>query len=265
MEQRQKYRDLDMCEVIDKDTAQLKYDGIWCLAHVEGDKITYWSRNNTVKKVESNYCKQPDGKYIGELMFGSEWAQDLRRKGLFYVFDCIELDGLDIRDTPYHNRYQCFAVAPLSWRRVQNYQLGEAPALWDHFVMKLGYEGLVYRNSNSPWSETVARQKASFTVDLKILGVVEGNGRLSGTTGKIIASRMGSDSSMPPLKILIGGGLSDSLRATLWSSIALFRGSIIEVECKRIFASGKLRHPNFVRFHPDKNPADFIEKYGTLK
>jgi len=267
MEDRQKYKDKEMWEVEGKDTVQLKYDGIWCLAHVDGINIDYWSRHGKIKSSEINQHGIPNGKYIGELMFGSEWSQDPQHKGVFYVFDCIEFENVDCRNETYMTRYNKLAYCweHKMWRLAQNFPFSQATELWDQVVIAQDFEGLVYRSSLGTWDETLYRQKASFTLDLEIVDYAEGEGRLAGTLGKIIASRMPKMELEATPLIHIGGGLSDALRAMLWSNQPIFSGRVIEVECKRIFKSGKLRHPNFVRFHPDKNDEDFINQYGTLK
>ena len=276
MEPRQKYEDCEMWEVVDKDVVQLKYDGIWCLAHVHDGVIDYWSRHGKIKKTEKAHPMLCEGKFIGELMFGSEWAQDPKLKDKFFVFDCIEIQGDDIRHREYRQRFNeanntfitrvsgSFTV-PDTWCLVSNFHFSQSKDIWDKMVVKGGYEGLVYRSSAGTWDETVLRQKATFTVDLKIIGFEEGEGRLAGTLGALLASRIGENGSLIGERISIGGGLSDALRAMLWLEKGVFSSRIISVECKRIFKSGKLRHPNFVCFHPDKNDEDFINQYGQLK
>jgi len=271
MEPRQKYEDKEMWEVTGKDVVQLKYDGIWCLAHVHDGKIDYWSRHGKLKKSEELTDKIPDGKYIGELMFGSQWAIETGKEGLFYVFDCIEIRGCDIRVLPYVERvgmykaYLSDLISTHSWNLVHNYPFHQAKALWDECVVDAGFEGLVYRSSNGTWDEVIARQKATFTVDLEIVDFEEGEGRLAGTLGALICRRIGEDSSQASPLIRIGGGMSDAFRHTLWLEKGQFSSRIIAAECKRIFASGSLRHPQFLNFHYDKNPHSFIQKYGQLK
>lgn len=254
-----------MWEVTGKDIVQLKMDGIWCLAHVHGDRVDYWSRHGKIKKTERRHPDQIEGKYIGELMFGSEWSQDPKRKGKFYVFDCLELSGLDVRQSTYRNRYQAMYLEQPQWVRLKAYPFHQAVTLWHDVVVARDYEGLVYRDSQGTWDETIFRQKATFTLDLEIVDFEEGQGRLKGTLGKLVASKSAENGLADSPLIHIGGGLSDALRAKIWGNQGIFSGAFIEVECKRIFKSGKLRHPNFVRFHPDKNPEDFINLYGTLK
>ena len=255
-----------MWEITNCDCVQLKYDGIWCLAHVHGDLIDYYSRTANIKKTEENEHQIADGKYIGELMFGSEWAQDPARKNKFYLFDCIESCGRSLRSEPYTTRYtQLPHNKHPMWVVVENYPFHQAAELWQRKVRDGGFEGLVYRNSTALWNSTILREKIDFTLDLIITGFEEGKKALSGSLGSLLCARIDSEGLPIGGEIVIGGGLSNALRATCWASQPLFSGRIISVSCKRIFKSGKLRHAQFVCFHADKNEPLFVQTYGTIK
>ena len=82
---RQDYKDITLNQIPhDHDICQLKYDGIWCAAHAQMRTVNYVSRNGLVKRTDHNVVV-PDGIYIGELMFGSEWAQVPERKNKFFL------------------------------------------------------------------------------------------------------------------------------------------------------------------------------------
>jgi hypothetical protein len=51
-----------------------------------------------------------------------------------------------------------------------------------------------------------------------------------------------------------GGGLVDSFRVELFQHPEKYIGKVIEVSGKGVFKTGKMRHPCFERFRPDKSP-----------
>lgn len=252
--QRQNYHDIPISEVnpTTHDICQLKYDGIWCAAHASMRTVTYYSRNGLVKRTDT--CAiVPDGIYIGELMFGSEWAQDPLHKDKFYIFDCLEFNKTNISNQAYRLRYTTLqhslnlSLHP-DWFLVPNYPISEANNIWTLVVDPGFFEGMVFRNSNDPWDVTLLRAKKEVTIDLCIAGFTEGEGRLKGSLGALLCIRP-KDSSQT---ITVGGGLSDSLRKKIWSNQSSFLGKTIRVTAKKVFKSGLLRHANFHSFHDDK-------------
>lgn len=250
---RQDYKDITLDNIPnDHNICQLKYDGIWCAAHARDHNITYVSRNGLVKRTDTNVVV-PNGIYIGELMFGSEWAQDPSRKDKFFLFDCLEHHETDIRTKPYELRYSVLQHAirmstPTDWCLVPNYSITEADNIWTLVVDPGLFEGMVFRNSAHPWNTTILRAKKELTIDLIITGVVEGTGRLQQNLGALECIRPTNPSQI----IAVGGGLSDSLRTKIWSSPTQYIGRTIRVTAKKVFESGLLRHPNFHSFHEDK-------------
>lgn len=250
---RQDYKDITLQQIPhDHNICQLKYDGIWCAAHARDHNITYISRNGLIKRTDTN-VPISDGIYIGELMFGSEWAQDPTRKDKFFVFDCLESHGTNIRAQSYELRYSVlqhalFMFAPTDWVLVPNYAIDEAENIWLLLVDSGLYEGLVFRNSKDPWNTVIHRAKKEITVDLTIVGVMEGAGRLQQTLGALQCIRP----TKPDQIVTVGGGLTDSLRQKIWNNPDQYYGRTIRVTAKKVFESGLLRHPNFHSFHDDK-------------
>lgn len=107
-------------------------------------------------------------------------------------------------------------------------------------VLSEGLEGLVLRDSSgSRW----LRVKPSETHDVRITGYLEGRGKHLGRCGALLTP-MGK----------VGTGLTDALREELAALHAKGEliGRMIEVEAMEITATGKFRHPRFIRFRPDK-------------
>jgi ATP-dependent DNA ligase len=256
--ERQNYIDVDIATV---DAArlpicQLKYDGIWCAADVAADgNIRYFSRNGNLKKEERTTQRVPQGLYIGELMFGSEWSKEQGRTGKFYTFDLVETKAGEHKNEPYLSRYTRLAdfhgcdLLPNHWHLVPNYPTSQSLDIWQVLVASAKFEGLVFRNSADNWHQPLFRSKYETTKDLYITGYTEGEGRLSGTLGAIKASYSPVGLGV---ELTIGGGFSDKLRREIWTNRSGFLGRCITVTAKKEFQSGLLRHPNFKEFHREK-------------
>lgn len=225
---------------------QLKYDGIWCHAYVQPNTVDYISRNGQIKYSEPNPGISP-GSYIGEYMFGSEWAQQENLKGRLFLFDYLGTTPRELINQPYHFRISTLQSLPLlpTWSIIETFDSREKDNIWTLLVDTGHFEGLVFRSPNQLWHTTLVRSKNEVTVDLPIVGFQEGEGRLKGTVGAIICEHNG-------ITHIIGGGLKDSLRQKMWNNPQQYIGRWIRVTAKKIFQSGQLRHPNFHSFHDDK-------------
>lgn len=252
--QRQNYRDVIPTEV-DPDrypVTQLKWDGIWCAVEVDqSGRLQYISRNGQLKNTET-HKGTPPGLYIGEYMYGSEWAQAPERKGNLYLFDITEFEGTGIDKQPYHARHdkllqlKRLGVLPGHWHIVANYPTLQIDSIWQNLVDSGRFEGVVFRNFTDTWHVDILRAKKAITVDLRVLDFVSGKGRLENTLGAIVA--IDSEGRMHT----VGGGLTDRQRKEIWSNRNAYIGRTFICECKKIFASGQLRHPNFKSWHLEK-------------
>ena len=185
-------------------------------------------------------------------MYGSEWSTQENRSGKLFLFDVTELEGADLTRESYQIRYSKLKQLSSqtrfhhSWQIIANYPTLQIDAIWSNLVESGKFEGVVFRNPNDSWHVDLLRSKLSLTEDLRIIDFEEGKNRLTGCLGAIIA--IGSDG----VTHSIGGGLTDKQRKEIWKDKNLYLGKIIIVEAKKKFASGQLRHPNFLEFHPDK-------------
>jgi ATP-dependent DNA ligase len=185
-------------------------------------------------------------------MYGSEWSTQENRSGKLFLFDVTELEGSGLDNEPYHARYARLQKLgrdqrlPQNWSIITNHPTIQIDAIWSNLVESGKFEGVVFRNPSDTWHVDLLRAKLSITEDLRIIDFEEGKNRLTGCLGALIA--VGSDG----VTHSIGGGLTDKQRKAIWKDKELYRGKIIVVEAKKKFASGQLRHPNFLEFHPDK-------------
>lgn len=117
-------------------------------------------------------------------------------------------------------------------------------------VLKAGHEGLVFK-SNNIWVKVVPTR----TVDVRITGWYEGNGRLKGTLGGF-TTNYGK----------VGGGFSDDQRHAIWNVIMKnpkdVAGKIIECQYREKTTGNKMRMPVFIRFRFDKDTESFDLPYN---
>ena len=251
---RQKYKDLSVVDPIPAGHThfQPKYDGIWCCATVLGDHISYKSRNGMEKKQEENVYGMENGYYIGELMYGSQWAQDPSRLGKFFLFDHIHHEK---DDRVYANRLKglwALKSRQDGWINTPTYGIEGLQKFWDMYVETEKVEGIVYRDLNAKWSSTLYRAKYQLEVDMLVVGMTEGKGKHIGKMGALIGRRIDSNGLPYGPNMNVGGGYCDATRAKCVAENGNPIGRIMTVTAKKIFSSGKLRHPNFVRFHLEK-------------
>lgn len=238
------------------DVVMLKYDGIWCRAVGMKDlnQIRLFSREGALKRVIDAELPT-DFELIGELMHGTQWAHEYGLLGNFYAFDLYRYGQQDTTDWPFIERLlkavELTEQLPANFKRVVAGDISELDQMRTRFVDDSGeyggaFEGLVFAHSHKP-NLQFGRWKKTYTLDCTIIGVKEGQGRLAGSLGALVVLTPNGQ------EMLVGGGFDDRLRNLLWVNQTALLGMVVEVEGKAIFTSGVLRHPVFVRFHPDKN------------
>jgi ATP-dependent DNA ligase len=99
----------------------------------------------------------------------------------------------------------------------------------------------------------------SDNIDLKIAGFAEGEGKASGTLGKVELETtdgvyVGNS----------GSGFSDEERDEIWSNQDEWMGRCIEIEARGLGTQSKLRMPIFVRDRSDDGTADSWKRVQEL-
>lgn len=152
------------------------------------------------------------------------------------------------------NEFDCVKILPVLYH-------GKEQKYIDDLLEKMvreDKEGLML-NMDVPYKRTrhngILKIKRFYTMDLPIIGVEEGTGRLSGTLGALVLNYKGND-------VRCGSGFSDELRDALWNDKDNIIGTICEVKYKEISSDKKtgldsLQFPVFVSLRTDKSEVSY--------
>lgn len=253
---RQEYKDsaLDEAIALGCDIVQLKHDGWWCCARWKGKIIELYSQTGRhFDTIPAPWTD--DALLICEAMYGTQWAQDVNRKGFLYIFDIWEDEGKDLRSLPYAQRMlylrSLLQTCPINQSKlkvVHTFPIANAKQLWDNYVSTERYEGLVYRKSSDPVDCVIPREKFVITETLRFHRYTLGkaDGRHAHRVGALVGITSGG------VEVSVGGGLSDQDRDAIITNPSAYLGRYFDVEARARFASGSLRHPNFIRWRDDR-------------
>jgi ATP-dependent DNA ligase len=262
MQTRQKYIDGHILDAqrAQCDTVQLKYDGWWSRIVIDKGHWDLYSRTGRHLLAGESRTGTWNGVLIGEYMFGTQWSQNPKRTGHLYLFDCWELSGVQLYNTPYRDRFGLLRTSapywPDWWKLIANYPITHFDQLWANEVLNGEYEGVVFRRSASPVIEPLIRYKRTLTDEYVVLGFEEGDGKHKGRLGTLLC---GTKKFPTQIVARVGNGFSDEERETIWSSQASYLNRWFEVEGKARFETTYLlRHPTFVRWRDidDVDPSD---------
>ena len=122
-----------------------------------------------------------------------------------------------------------------------------------------GQEGIMINICDAPYefkrTNNLLKVKKMHTMDLEVLAVEEGEGRLAGTLGAIKVKYKNGN------VVKVGSGFSDEMRALIWRNPESYVGKIAEVqyfeETTNADGGESLRFPVFKDFRTDKTEADY--------
>lgn len=131
------------------------------------------------------------------------------------------------------------------------------PVLLDQMVRE-DKEGLIL-NLNVPYKRKrhrgILKIKRFYTMDLPIVDIEEGDGRLEGTLGALVVDYKGN-------KVNVGTGFDDATRNEIWTHRDDYMGKLCEVKYKEISYDKKtgaesLQFPVFVSIRTDKKEVSY--------
>lgn len=250
----QKYVDSDykLATAAGCDLLQPKYDGWWTRLELFAGICLVYSA--TERLLDTWPCDPSlSMTLIGEYMYGTQWAQDPTRKGLVYLFDCWALDGASLSGCEYRARYSVLTAYqkyfPKNFRHVDNFRIDTYENIWQACVENGDFEGVIFRKSKDLIDCTIYRQKLIVTIDLEVVGFKPGkpDGKYANLLGSVIGRTKDG------VTVDVGGGWSDQQRIQIIDNQEVYLGLWFECEGRRQFASGSIRHPNFLRWREDKD------------
>lgn len=101
---------------------------------------------------------------------------------------------------------------------------------WLDYAVEQGWEGLML-NKDAPYkckrTTDLIKIKRFYSMDLPIVEVMEGEGRLKGTLGALVVQYKGNT-------VNVGSGFNDETRRTLWENKENLIGRVVEVKYKEI-------------------------------
>ena len=265
-----------------------KLDGIRCVAYHKGDgrAVILTRQGHPIEglvEVEPEILSLPSH----EVFDGELTAIDVPREEVykatskivrkdgpktdlnFLVFDCIPLEHFKVGKCKYKyfTRRDYFEktirdknlqyVYPTTTLYVGDDQ--KKINTWLSYVVKQGGEGVMVNVNDAPYeckrTKNLLKVKEMHTVDLRINGWEEGQGRLKGTLGKLTVAYYNNT-------VGVGSGFSDAQREEIWKDPDSYIGKIIEVKYFEQTLDSRtkkpsLRFPVFMRVRDDKDEVSY--------
>lgn len=185
---------------------------------------------------------------------------------IFNAFDVVDFGAffLGEKSKPYHARRTL-----LDSRMKESEHINIVPVLGetDSFkeVQKIydesvshGSEGVMLNSATGAYetkrTRNIYKMKQYNTVDLRVISLEEGSGRLSDTTGALVVNYKGNE-------LRVGTGLSDDDRTNFWNNKEDIVGKIIEIgyttESQDKDGNYSLRFPRFIGVRKDKESESY--------
>ncbi len=191
-----------------------------------------------------------------------------KRTQVFHVFDVIDRDSWRTKNTmstasrkgdlraifskgwERQASAQAFPVRPIFGVEMENPNMDTLIKARDGFLAN-GLEGAMWKDADASYqfkrSDSVLKIKQFHTMDVRILDVVEGNGKIAGMLGAFVVE-------MPDnARFNVGSGFTVSERVELWGIRETLVGRCVEIKYQNKTAKGVARLPTFVRMRPDQD------------
>ena len=213
-----------------------------------------------IKRLDSDYnLDECEWVYDGELILKDNSLTDSEafQKGVgiansdkenkeelkFVIFDTLPTDAFENGKSKsiygsrksilqnYAQRIQAFKlsnieVVPMFYEGTDQSEIWK----WLDYAEENDMEGIMI-NLNTPYeckrTKNLIKVKKFYTLDLKVVDAVEGDGRLKGTLGALVVDYKGNT-------VNVGSGFSDEQRKDFWENKDSIIGRVIEVKYKEI-------------------------------
>jgi ATP-dependent DNA ligase len=250
-----------------------KFDGWRTLVSINGDVGLYGGRNGATYTGKVPYIEEslraalpPDTLVDGELISASGTAggvQTIMAAGgahkpnafspalTLVVFDVILLNGADVKALPYSNRRSLLEM--IQWpTHTYLSPVGECSEANHQRMLELGLEGSVLKRRTSPYmpgarSRDWLKMKFVDSEDCEIIGFEQGEGA-------------SNQHQLGAFVVKLPTGVETTIKIPTKRDVEAvtadpdaFRGRIVEVAHNGVMASGKLRHPRFLRWREDRD------------
>lgn len=257
--------------------------------HKDG-RVKVFSRSGKsimgLTEIENEISRLPENVYDGELLIKNEHLykdrnvlqetlkitrKDGEKSGLnFWIFDALNNDEFQngqskskFIERKVNLAYQMSRIDTSPFNHIQMlpvlYQ-GKDMTVIPELLSKLedeGKEGLML-NLDKPYqckrSDVLLKIKSMKSMDIKIIGFEEGDGKYKGMLGNLVLDYKGYE-------LRSGSGLNDSDREEIWNNQERYLGKIVEIQYFRESTNDKgglsVSFPVFLGFRDDKDEPSY--------
>jgi len=227
--------------------AEIKYDGVRLILRKEKNCVSFWTRNgkhvplpfleriiglsNLPYSVLDMEITLETGKMvdrtkisglINSAMKGSKLKPEDEVCMVCHVFDCMSIEAFDTKKVSANYEVRRKTTKDFVYLiDSKHFKLAESEVCrtikdvhqFYSEVLHLGYEGLILKHDNSPYtfkrSAHWAKMKETKTTDLKCIGTVKGDGKYEGMIGALILEGQVEGKFV---HVKVGSGLTDNDR-----------------------------------------------------
>lgn len=243
-------------------TLQPKYDGRWGILKCDGTHTTLHTRHGKLWR-QWLTPHLPSFEVHGEHLFGTAWAKNHVEYEALIAFDIVMFGGkpvenpqaklellVEISKFEINLKVRPCEVANLDLMRPK----ASFDALFKEWVYDREMEGVMLRSESTT---DLIRIKPIYEMDYVILGFRQSESKRY--RNRMVRSVTGGLYKQGKLvEVCHVSGLNDEQRRSFFLNPEEFIGKVFTASGKGIFSSGALRHPNFVRLHPEKLPEECV-------
>lgn len=205
-------------------------------------------------------------KYVTSIM-GSRPSEAIRKQHergrlQYAVFDCLFVNGRDVREEPLLQRKKHLQHVLARWKNPHVFAVSTVATAKERTyeaIVGSGGEGVVLKNIVHQYGNEKlwVKVKAQATADVVVLGFTAGRGKYAGLIGAI---RYGQYTDGELCEYGQCSGMADDVRESLFSAAAQAKciGRVLEIKHFGREPSGHFRHPQFLRFRSDKAARDCV-------